>query len=206
MSKIRALSAFFAAAIASLIAIREVGAIAIVDLPGVASITVWEDTRFVLTDPLNEVTLAVTDSRLSTRLTTLDASNNDFTSVVGEFYDFFFSNADGTANSAGAFLTIEARFNPPMPSNGGNISRVDLRFLDSHTEFANLVSSFVLFSPGDAHTVVNAVDGDLNTTTLLGNTNNTVDRLRLTVGFASTGTPGDYNINGAVDAPDFVVW
>lgn len=155
----------------------------IAQLPGLVSVTIWEDTRILLTDPLNEVTLPIADNRLSTRLATLDGSNHDFAIFRGggdfdEYYDFFFSNADGTPNPEGEFLTTEVRHSS---SNGGNISEVTLNFLDGRRVNANAVASFVVLGPGDADTVLHAVDGDLNTTTLLGNSPD--QRLRLTVGF-----------------------
>jgi hypothetical protein len=137
---------------------------------------------------LNEVIVSISDPRLSARLATLDASSNDFASSVGEFYDFFVSDSDGTPNLQGEFLTIEAAFDT-APSNGGNINRIDLNFANRPPEFASSVASFVVLGPGSAATVVNAVDGDLNTGTLLGNTAGSSQRLRLTVGFASTAVP-----------------
>lgn len=186
MRAIYVLSILFVASITSTVGIQSAGAMPTVDLPGIVSVTIWEDTRVLLTDPLNEVTIPLSDNRLSTRLTTLDASNHDFAvfrSGFDEFYDFFFSNADGRPNPRGAFLTVEVRYNPASSSNGGNISAVALNFLDGRRVFANFVASFVVLGPGDAKTVVYAVDGDLDTATLLGNTLGSDQRLRLTVGF-----------------------
>jgi hypothetical protein len=157
----------------------------IASLAGLTSITVWEDSRAVPSDPLIQATFGVPDARLTTRLATLDATSNDFDSPPGEFYDVFFSGSDGTPDPLGAYLTIEVVFDVAI-SNGGNVSRVDLGFTGGATEFADRVASFVVLGPGSAASVASAIDGDLSTTTFLGNTNGTTQRLRLTLGFASS--------------------
>jgi len=164
------------------------GATPLASLPGIASIAVWEDTKQLATDPLDQRVFAISDAALATRLAVLDAANNDFASSVGEFYDVFLSDSDGTPDAMGEYLTIEVIYDTPG-SNGGNINRIDLNFSSGPTQFADSVASFVTAGPGVAGSVGNAVDADIDTTTLLGSTFGTSGRLRLTVGFSATAVP-----------------
>ena len=152
-------------------------------LPDLQSISVFEQSGAVF-----QHVFGVTDpSILERRGSVLSSTNNDFTGTRGEYYDVFYSDADGTLNTLGRFLTIEARFDNPNDS-ALNINGVRLDFAGGGSEFADSVASFVaLGTLAFPATVVNAVDGALNTTTLLGYTTAGVpDRLRLTVGLDST--------------------
>lgn len=161
-------------------------AVPIRDLPGLAGVVVFErsgvETPFNML-PNGSVITTRRDDRLS-------AANSDFQSNSNEFYDFFYSDADGTFNPDGAFLSITAIFD--NAADGGlNISRVALS-LSSGNEFASFVSSFVTNGAfGFPNTVDNALGDTPNTTTFLGDTVGQPDsfRLRLTVGFESTREP-----------------
>jgi len=168
---------------------RRASASPIQSLPNLQTITIYEQTGSVFPH-----VYAPTDPALLTRLPDpLSASNNDFSTTSAEYYDVFYSNADGTFNANGAYLTIQARFDAPptLPAGGGglNINEVQLNYQGGTNEFANVVTSFVTEGFGAiAGSQAFAVDGDLATYTTLGSTDpsNPTDRLSLTVGFAST--------------------
>lgn len=155
--------------------------------PNLVSITFFERTGG--TGP-TAFTFGVNSSQLTTRLSDpLSASNKDFAGWAGggEFYDVFYSDADGSFNVDGEFVTIEAVTNVTLADGKGgglNIAEVQLNFTDGSTEFANFVSSFVALGDNALpSTVGNAVDGNLLTHTTGGNTVGQVQRLRVTVGF-----------------------
>ena len=157
-------------------------AVPIRDLPNLTGVVVFERTG--VETPIN---LLPNGSVITTRLDDrLSFANSDFQNT-SEFYDFFYSDADGTFNPDGAFLSITAVFD--NPADGGlNISRVAL-VLPSGNEFASFVSSFVSNGAfGFPNSVDNALGDTPNTTTFLGDTAGQPDsfRLRLTVGFEST--------------------
>lgn len=161
-------------------------AIPIRDLPNLAGIVVFETSG--VTTPFNMLPNgSVVTTRRDDRLS---VANSDFQSNSNEFYDFFYSDADGTFNPDGAFLSITAVFD--NAADGGlNVSRVALS-LPSGSEFASFVSSFVAVGNFAFPNTVNNVLGDTpNTTTFLGDTVGQPDsvRLRLTVGFESTREP-----------------
>lgn len=134
---------------------------------------------------------ALSDARLTTRLagSALTGASRDFGFFPGdENYDLFFSNADGTLNANGSYLTIEG--NCGVPYNCFNINGVALVKTGGVLEFANTLAGAVYgrpgsYSPGSAPS---AVDGSLNTFTGMGDTigMGADARMRITVGFAST--------------------
>src|SRR5258707_1509647 len=109
------------------------------DLP---SITFFERTGG--TEP-SEYTFGVNSSQLTTRLSDpLGVLNNDFYTRADEFYDVFYSYADGSFNVKRKFVTIEAVFNRGAPGGGGlNLAEVRFNFSDGSTELADSVASFV---------------------------------------------------------------
>src|SRR4029453_7587757 len=129
-------------------------------IPGLVSLTFWERTG---SSPVDN-TVSVNSPQLEARLSTLDFASRDFTGASLEFYDVFYSGADGSANRDGAYVTIEAIWNLALPNGGGlNIAEVQLNFAPGDpTVFGNVVTSFVglgdNFAPGS---VPNAVDGNL---------------------------------------------
>lgn len=167
-----------------------VEAVPVRSIPGLASITFWERTGGSAPTPS---TFAVSGTQLTTRLgDPLGVSNNDIQGVAGlEFYDVFYSNTDGSFNLDGEFLTIEGTFPVPLPAGGGlNLAEIGLNFSAAPVEFGNFVASFVALGdnaiPGS---VGNAIDGDLQTHTTMGNTLNQTQRLRVTLGFLSSSGP-----------------
>lgn len=104
-----------------------------------------------------------------------------------EFYDVFFSDEKGNFNPKGKYITIEAVFNAHLPYGGGlNISEIELNFSDNSREFASEVECYrTLGDNAIEDSVWNAVDGNLNTCTYMGNTFGKKERLSLTVGFKS---------------------
>lgn len=157
-------------------------------IPNLTSITFYERTGG---SAPNAFTFGVSSSQLTTRLSDpLSLSNQDFGGVPGaEFYDVFYSNADGTFNLLGEYLTIEGVFLRTSPAGGGlNLAEIGLNFSGLPTEYGNFVASFVSLGdnaiPGD---VGNAIDGDLMTHTVMGNTvGQGSARLRVTLGFLSS--------------------
>jgi len=157
-------------------------AVPVASLPDLVSITFYEQTTLVFPHGFS-----IASSEILTRRSGfLSSGNRDFSNHTSEFYDVFYSDSDGTVNVNGAFITIEARFDP-IAGGGMNINGVELNFLGGGSEFANSIASFEAFGGGSfPASVVNAVDGNLGTTTTMGSTFGTTDRLRITVGFEST--------------------
>ena len=155
-------------------------------LAGLQKIRVYEATATTL-----YADFALSDARLTTRLagSALTAASRDFGFFAGdENYDLFLSNADGTLNAHGSYLTIEG--NCGVPYNCFNINGVALVKTGGVLEFANTLAGAVYgrpgsYSPGSA---LSAVDNSLNTFTGMGDTigMGADARMRITVGFAST--------------------
>ena len=155
-------------------------------LAGLQKIRVYEATYSTL-----YAEFALSDARLTTRLagSALTAASRDFGFYPGdENYDLFLSNADGTLNANGSYLTIEG--NCGVPYNCFNINAVALVKTGGVLEFANTLAGAVYgrpgsYSPGSA---LSAVDNSLNTFTGMGDTigMGADARMRITVGFAST--------------------
>ena len=158
-------------------------AIPIRNLPDLMFVNIVETTggnTNLVYDP-NDV--ALTDKRGDR----LSSGNSDYATASSEFYDFFYSDADGNFDPDGMFLSITAIFDDSADS-GLNIATVALQFSSSF-EFADVVSSFVsLGSIPLPTTADNALGNSVSTTTFLGDTAGKPDdvRLRLTLGFAST--------------------
>ena len=160
---------------------------AVKDIPGLQSITFWERTGG--TGPTAFTFSATTPaSPLMFRLPTLNSSSKDFEGVLNyEFYDVFYSDANGSFNLNGQFVTIEARFDVVAFGGAWNIAEVQLNFTSGPSKFANSVASFAGYGNNyELGTEQLAVDGNLLTATIMGNTIGTTQRLRVTVGFPGT--------------------
>ena len=154
----------------------------IVNLPNLNSVTFYEGTSGLFAHPFN-----ANDPVLSAqRSGNLTASNDDFHGLTNENYDVFYSNADGTFNALGAYLSIEATYTGS--GAGLNISAVQLNYAGGINELANVVTSFVSSTGYVPGSELNAVDGNFNTFTALGHTAAS-DRMRVTVGFQSSAAP-----------------
>jgi phage shock protein PspC (stress-responsive transcriptional regulator) len=162
-------------------------------LPGLQTITFFEKSSAT---PDVHI-FAANGTQLTARLSDpLGFFNSDFCGVCtgsGEYYDVFYSDADGTFNTDGQFITVEAVWARQLPSGGGlNLAEVRLNFADGSQVFAEFVSSFVALGDNALpETVDQAVDGDILTATTMGNTVGQSQRLRVTVGFP-----------GSVEEPD----
>jgi autotransporter-associated beta strand protein len=143
------------------------------------TITFWE-----MTGTLAPYTFAFNSPQMTTRLTDpLGSTNADFVTAAHEYYDVFFSNADGSFNSSGSFVTVECKFDFASPFGGGfNIARIDINLANGTVSSLDTLTSSV--SSGNnaiAGSAANAVDGNLTTWTTMGNTLGDVGRLRITV-------------------------
>ncbi|UQA58482.1 hypothetical protein [Polyangium aurulentum] len=155
-------------------------------LPGLASITFHERTGGTEPTPY---TFTVDGPELGARLDDpLATDHMDIPGASSEFYDVYYSNEDGTFNLDGSYLTISGVFLQTLPAGGGlNLAEIGLNFVDASTEYGNYVASHVTLGDNAAPgTVPNCIDGDLQTHTTMGNTANSSERLRLTLGFLST--------------------
>ncbi len=145
-------------------------------LPGLTGINFFEGTSGVTT-----ISYAPSATAMQGRLSgSLGIANNDFTGAGNEFYDVFYSNADGSFNLDGDYISIEAAY--AGSSSGLNIMEVELLF-GSTVVTANNVLSYAGFGATfNAASVGNAVDGNYSTGTSMGSTTGD-QRLRVTVGF-----------------------
>lgn len=141
----------------------------ITDIVGLESIRVYEST---FSNPEPAFDFAVGDSRLSEVLAgaALNSSSRDFGNFPGdENYDIYLSNADGTLNSLGSYITIDGNCGAAL--NCFNINEVALVVSGSEHWAVSVVRSVYgrdgSFTPG-SH--VYAADGDLFTYTQLGDT------------------------------------
>ena len=163
-------------------------AVPIRTLPDLLSVHIFERTGGLSPAnlPYGPNDLALTEKR-SDRLSN---GNSDHATASNEFYDFFYSDADGTFDIDGMFLTITAVFD--NAADGGlNISGAALQF-STGIEYANTVSSFVALGAFSfPATVNNALGNTPGTTTFLGDTAGQPNdvRLSLTLGFASSAPP-----------------
>ena len=159
-------------------------------LPDLQSIRIYEITFSTVA-----TTYAPGASALMARLPDpLGAANRDFSFVANEYYDAFYSDADGTANADGAYLTVEGVWRQSGGAGGMNINEVELVFggASPRTQFGSFVSSFEY---GTGNVTVGsealAADGNLATFPRMGNTSvaDLTDRFRVTIGFAGISVP-----------------
>jgi hypothetical protein len=164
------------------------GAIPLRTLPDLLSITFWERTA---AGPTPHAFLPGSSALGTRRPDPLGSTNRDFIGTVAEFYDVFYSDADGTLNLNGEFVSVEASFPLPAPAGGGlNLAEVQLNFGSGALRFGNFIPSFVGLGNNFApFTVPFAADGDLQTHTAMGNNAGLLERLRVTVGFREATVP-----------------
>ena len=154
-------------------------------MPGLQTITFWERTGG--TGPL-PYTFLPNGIQLITQLSgTLSGTNQDFSGLPNEHYDVYYSNANGTFNLNGDYVSVEATYDNRFGGGGLNIAEVELNFSGGTSMYANSVASFVaLGSNAVAGSELNAIDGYLSTHTAMGNTVGQSQRLRVTLGFDRT--------------------
>lgn len=181
------LSALAALAATMLVTTPMGASAAILTQPGLTGVKVYEITWGTLSQ-----TFAPTDAALTSRLSTLTAANRDFGFFPGdENYDIFISDAAGNVDAQGSHLTIEGNCN--VPYGCFNINEVSLVF--GATEmFANVLTRAVYGRAGSfaSGSAANAVDGNINTYTNLGDTIGmpASSRMAITVGFSNLPTGG----------------
>jgi hypothetical protein len=163
----------------------------VIELPGLVSITFWERTGG---DAPTSYEFAVDGPELSAMLPDpLTIDNSDIVGVPNsEFYDVYYSDAEGGFDLLGPYLTISGVYGAQAPAGPGlNLAEIGLNFEDSYTEYGNYVASWVFLGDNayGEDTVTYCIDGDLQTHTGMGNTVGSDERLRLTLGFESTSGP-----------------
>jgi len=168
MTNLRSL-AIVVALVLSATAVTAVYAIPVRNIPDLTSITFWERTGGA--GP-TAFTFGIASTELTTRLSDpLGNGNSDFGGVPGkEFYDVYYSDADGGFNLDGEYLSISGAFTDQLPAGGGlNLAEIGLKFSADPTEFGNFVASFVALGDNAIPSSVgNAIDGDLYRTRFLG--------------------------------------
>lgn len=163
-------------------------------LANLQSITVYETTSATV-----GTTFAVNAGALLTRLSgSLTDANSDFSFFPNEDYDVYYSNADGSFNADGGYLTIEAvwrnnQFGQGATYGSMNINEVTLDFIGGGTDFGDFTTTAVLGSYCDTgqatHCILGsaglAADGNLGTMPRFGATSlvDASERMRLTIGF-----------------------
>jgi len=97
-----------------------------------------------------------------------------------EFYDVFYSNANGGVDIDGRFITIDGDY--PGPGAGLNVGDVELLYGADPSQFATSIASFAAsrqnYLPGNLSTIL---DRNINTATGMGSI--TEGRMRIPVGF-----------------------
>ena len=112
--------------------------------------------------------------------------SNDFVGVPNEYYDVFYSNANGSFNVNGNYVTVEARYDNASGGGGLNIGAVDL-VIGSTAVRADVLTSWVgLGTNYIAGSELLSVDpADVTpvptTFTTMGNTAGVPGRMRVTV-------------------------
>ncbi|RIK80411.1 MAG: hypothetical protein DCC67_09405 [Planctomycetota bacterium] len=176
--------ALFVFVLMVLVARQQPSRAAVMTFPGLSAIRVTEYSG----GPIPHLFLP-TSPQMTTQLAFLNGVSNDFQGVPTEVYDVFYSDANGTFNLNGNYVTIEGRFAGQNGGGGLNIAAVDL--LLGPTPFtvcrADILASAV--GLGGNYIVGSealAVDADAPlpvTFTTMGNTAGTSARMRVTVGW-----------------------
>ncbi len=168
-------------------------------LAGIQSITIYEMSR-PDAGPTNIInTYPINDSRLSADIAQGVLAADLSLLASTEFYDFFYSNEDGTLNPNGQYLSIECtRINFLNNSaTGNNIDSVSLNFADGHKEYASIIASTQVgsglsgsFAATNGYAASSLGSPD-NQVTYMGDGNS-----RLTLGFCSQ-NPAPQCLNGS---------
>jgi hypothetical protein len=159
--------------------------------PGLIGIRIWETSG--TTNPIFYLPNA--PQVLAQLPGVLNGGNRDFVGAPAEFYDVFYSDANGNPNPLGDYFTTEARFNGQL-GGGLNLAAVDMLLGNASNPMvcrADILSSWVgLGTNYLSGSEVLAVDPDLPTPatfTTMGNTAGTTQRLRVTVGWKKVLVP-----------------
>jgi hypothetical protein len=163
---------------------------ALITTPGLTGVRVWEATG-----PVSPYNFAFNGPQMTAQLGVgvLGPNAFDFAPLGVENYDVFYSDANGTFNVNGNYVTVEAVY--PVPSAGGglNLAAVDLVF-GSGTLRADLLPSWVGLGPNYiSGSEVLAIDTDTpvpSTATTMGSTTTPpTQHLRVTVGWSRIPEP-----------------
>jgi hypothetical protein len=183
-----------ALAIATVVAFASAPAYAALTSLGYNSVSFIEGTGVATT-----YTFGINSTQMNTQLANpLSFTNSDFSGLTNENYDVFYSNANGTFNAQGDYITVEARFTSTTGGGGMNIGSVILNYGSGAQQRANLLASYLglgtNYVPGSE---LFAVDGLDNTFTVMGNTGSSLtDRVRVTVGFRAVPEPASMALLG----------
>lgn len=158
----------------------------ITDIAGLQGVRVWETTYTTST-----ADFAAADPRLSAVLAgaSLSGSSRDFGFFPGdENYDIYYSDAAGTLDAHGSYLTIDG--NCFVPYNCFNINEVQLKINGVYQGAGSVVRAVYgrsgSFSPG-SH--VFAADGQLSSLTAMGDTIGMGVDARMSITLAFDGVP-----------------
>ena len=157
-----------------------VAQVPLMTLPGLTSITFHEQSGAIVPH-----TYSVNDIALTTHVPgQLNGTNRDFEGVANrEFYDVYYSDADGSFNIDGGFVSIECRYDFTNGGGAHNINEVEFHFGSGNSIYGRYVASYVsngsTYIPGSEEW---AADCNLVTLSYMGNTVNTSIKLRLTIG------------------------
>ncbi len=165
---------------AALIAFGAPALAGITDIVDFQGVNAYESTYSI---PHAPDFFGVGDGRLTAVLagSALNGSSRDFGHFPGdENYDIYFSNADGTLNANGSYITIDG--NCFVAYNCFNINEVSL-VVNGSEQFATSVVRSIYgragsFTPG-SH--VNAADGNMFSFTQLGDTIGLGDEARMSI-------------------------
>lgn len=152
--------------------------------PGAQQILIWEQTGSI-----TQLALDVNDPLLlARRAGTLTPQNADYVTGAAEYYDFFYSNADGTANADGEYLSLECAY-VGCCGPGLNINEVALAYVGGQQVFGCTVASAVYGPGGVDGSAAYAADNNVSTTSRMGGNTVGSDRLRITVDMRCAPTP-----------------
>ena len=143
----------------------------------------------VLSESLSQMGLVLPAEQLADPLS---MNNRDIQGTSVEFYDVHYSDIDGNFDIDGSYLTIAGSFGAKLPAGGGlNLAEISLNYEDNSVEYGSFLASFVALGDNAfPDTAELAIDGDLQTHTVMGNNVDEPDkRLRVTLGFMSSLVP-----------------
>ena len=166
----------------SAMALQPVGGIQ--EIAGYEGIRVYEATYITA----HQTDFAAGDQRLISVLSgaALSQQGRDFGNFNGnENYDLYFSNADGSFNANGRYLTIDG--NCDLPSGCFNITEAAVRVNGTDQLATGVVRAVYGQTPFVANSEAFAADGDFTTFTRLGDTTNNfpTGRMSITLSFAN---------------------
>jgi hypothetical protein len=141
---------------------------------------------------VNSYTFQTNGPEMTTKIANMTATDNDIKGADTEYYDVYYSDDQGNFDINGSYLTIAGVFLYTLPAGGGlNLAEIALNYQNAPTEYGNYVASYVALGDNAIpNSVPNAIDGNLNTCTTMGNTVNDPGKLlRITLGFASSSGP-----------------